>query len=204
MGTNRLANCRRWDGPAPWETVWVASRTSVRWSAVRALTEAEIRAAFVNASRGEAKRASVPDLAGVAWEQLDYLGWHDEKRPQLAYVSMEVEGTLVTVMLRSSDAPSRRRILCAWCQDVLKGDKATFYAAPRAGASGRRGNTIGTAICPQFQCSANVRRTPSIVELSSTDPEEHQYWIDLRVHELRRRASRFLQSVMRDDTSAAG
>ncbi len=54
-----------------------------RWAVVvlaimKPLTEQEIRAAFVNCTKGEAKRLSVPrDLADRPWDDLDYLGWRD-------------------------------------------------------------------------------------------------------------------------------
>ena len=49
---------------------------------VKPLTESEIRAAFVNCTKGEAKRLNVPrDLAEQPWEDLDFLGWRDRSRP---------------------------------------------------------------------------------------------------------------------------
>lgn len=37
-----------------------------------------------------------------------------------------------------------------------------FFSARRAGAAGRRGDSIGTYVCRDFECNANVRRTPPI------------------------------------------
>jgi hypothetical protein len=49
---------------------------------VQPLTDAEIRAAFVNCSQGEAKRLHVPrDLASQPWQVLDFLGWRDPQAP---------------------------------------------------------------------------------------------------------------------------
>jgi len=46
------------------------------FTVVEPLTEQEIRAAFVNCSKGEAKRLHVPrDLAAQPWDDLDFLGW---------------------------------------------------------------------------------------------------------------------------------
>ena len=62
-------------------------------SVVKPLTEPEIRAAFVNCSKGEAKRASIPrDLSGQPWEDLDFLGWRDPQSPERAYLAAEVDG----------------------------------------------------------------------------------------------------------------
>jgi hypothetical protein len=33
-----------------------------------------------------------------------------------------------------------------------------FFAARRAGKAGRAGNTVGTLLCANFECSRNVRR----------------------------------------------
>ncbi|MEV0476177.1 FBP domain-containing protein, partial [Streptomyces prunicolor] len=49
---------------------------------MRPLTEREIRAAFVNCTKGEAKRLSIPrDLAERPWDDLDFLGWRDPQAP---------------------------------------------------------------------------------------------------------------------------
>jgi len=49
---------------------------------VKVLTEQEIRAAFVNCAKGEARRLNVPrDLAGQPWDDLDFLGWRDPQSP---------------------------------------------------------------------------------------------------------------------------
>ncbi|GAA3913765.1 hypothetical protein BKA10_000326 [Microbacterium invictum] len=37
-----------------------------------------------------------------------------------------------------------------------------FFFARKAGTAGRNGNTIGTLICQNFGCSANVRRLPPL------------------------------------------
>jgi FBP C-terminal treble-clef zinc-finger len=68
---------------------------------VKPLTEPEIRAAFVNCSKGEAKRAGIPrDLPGQPWEDLDFLGWRDPQSPERAYPAAETGGRLVAIVLR--------------------------------------------------------------------------------------------------------
>ncbi len=37
------------------------------------LTEKQVRASFVNASKREANQATLPDLAAINWDGLDYL-----------------------------------------------------------------------------------------------------------------------------------
>ncbi|TGN78537.1 FBP domain-containing protein, partial [Streptomyces griseoluteus] len=49
---------------------------------MRPLTEQDIRASFVNCSKGDAKRLAVPrDLAERPWDDLDFLGWRDPGAP---------------------------------------------------------------------------------------------------------------------------
>ena len=38
------------------------------------LTENQIRSSFLNISKGDAKRAVLPDLSQITWEERDYLG----------------------------------------------------------------------------------------------------------------------------------
>src|SRR5699024_4805398 len=111
------------------------------------LTEPLIRSSFVNASKGDAQRALLPDLDGMHFERLDLMGWQDAKRPTLHYVSLELDGEVATVLLRGAARPPAKKLLCSWCEDIVDGIRAASFVAPLGGDSGRRGNTIGTAIC---------------------------------------------------------
>lgn len=140
---------------------------------MHALTEKQIRASLVNASRREAADATLPDLSDLPWDRLDYLGWQDRKAPLSAYVVLDVDGATTGVLLRASAAPSsgvRRSALCSWCQDVSSA-RASLYVARRGGASGRDGNSLGTLVCEDFSRSANVRRRPTSVEAGSAVDE---------------------------------
>jgi hypothetical protein len=160
------------------------------------LTEQQIRTSFVNCSRREAAQLTLPiDLGDLRWDHLDYLGWIDRKAPLRAYVVLTVEDTLVGVTLRSPDVvAARRRAMCAWCEDVNATNDASMYVARRAGASGRNGDTIGTLICTNFECSRNVRRTPTIVE-AGLDPAG---LVQRRIEGLRARSQRFARSVLQE------
>lgn len=163
---------------------------------MHALTESQIRTSFVNASKGEAKRASLPDLSAVAWEELDYFGWQDAKRPLQHYVALEVDDELVCLLLRGNERPMSRKMLCAWCEDVVDGVHAAVFSAPLTGDSGRRGNSIGTAICADFRCSRNVRRAPTSFELRSEDPALLEYHREQKIAGLRERSTTFARAVM--------
>ncbi len=73
------------------------------------LTEQEIRSAFVNCTKGESKRLSVPrDLAERPWADLDYLGWRDPQAPDRAYLVTELDGHRTALTLRCP-APGTRQ-----------------------------------------------------------------------------------------------
>jgi hypothetical protein len=123
------------------------------------LTESEIRAAFVNCSKGEAKRLSVPrDLASRPWADLDYLGWRDPQALGKAYLTVVIDGRPSGLVLRCpSPGPAQaRRSMCSMCLTTPVAGVA-LMVAPMAGAAGRQGNTVGTYICGDLACSLYVR-----------------------------------------------
>jgi hypothetical protein len=126
---------------------------------VQPLTEAQIRLSFVNCSKGEAKRLTVPkDLTTRAWDDLDYLGWRDPRSPARGYLVAEVDGVLTGVVLRAPEntVGHARKSLCSLCLTLHSGGVA-LMVAPRAGRSGQRGNSVGTYICSDLACSLYVR-----------------------------------------------
>ena len=159
------------------------------------LTDALIRDSFVNASKGDAKRATLPDLDALDFERLDYLGWQDAKRPRLHYVSLELDGQVATLMLRGAENAPTKKMLCAWCEDIVDGVHAASFVAPLGGASGRRGNSVGTSICADFRCSRNVRRAPSSFELRTEDPALLAYHQEQKIAGLRERSAAFVRAV---------
>lgn len=161
------------------------------------LTEHEIRTSFVNTSRRESAQATLPDLAALDWDRLDYLGWRDRKAPLSAYVVLELDTGPTGVLLRSAERGTsrvRRKAVCAWCTDVVVTDDVSMYVARRAGAAGRKGDTIGTLICTEFLCSQNVRRTPTRAEAGTHGDRE--LIVARRVAELRERSARFVEQVL--------
>ncbi|KHK98352.1 translation elongation factor [Microbacterium mangrovi] len=124
------------------------------------LDEKTIRASFLNVSQRERKAIPMPALESLTWEDLDYLGWRDPKLAQTGYIVIPTDDGPVGILLREGDQRARTRPQCAWCEDVTLPNDVVFFAAKRAGASGRNGNTVGTLVCEQFECSANVRKPP--------------------------------------------
>jgi hypothetical protein len=163
------------------------------------LTDAQIRASFVNASRREVANANLPELAEVRWDRLDYLGWRDRKAPLVAYVVIELDDGPTGIVLRAADRGSgpHRRAMCTWCEDVVETEDVGLFTARRAGAAGRKGDSIGTLVCGQFQCSANVRRTPTAAEAGSDIDEVRELIVADRIAGLRHRSSTFVAEVAR-------
>ncbi|XGX79366.1 hypothetical protein LQK93_02169 [Terrabacter sp. BE26] len=84
---------------------------------MKPLTEQEIRASFINASRREAKQASLPpelDRPAERWESLDFLGWTDRSSPQRAYAVVPVDDEPVGILLRASERTRKASAMCAW------------------------------------------------------------------------------------------
>lgn len=136
------------------------------------LTAEEIRASFVNCSQGEAKRLPLPrGLTATAWEQRDFLGWRDPGAPGAAYVVAPWRDRLVGLVLRVSTdrRATGRKNMCALCLTTHSTTDVALMVAPRAGAAGRKGNTVGTYLCADLACSLYVRR---IKRPDRAQPEE--------------------------------
>ncbi|MFE0465400.1 FBP domain-containing protein [Kitasatospora sp. NPDC058965] len=126
---------------------------------MKPLTEPEIRAAFVNCSKGEAKRLNLPrDLAERPWEDLDFLGWRDPQAPDRAYLVTELAGRVTAVVLRSPSAAAwqQRRSLCSLCVTMHTGG-VSLMVAPRAGQAGKEGSSVGAYLCADLACSLYLR-----------------------------------------------
>ena len=159
---------------------------------MRPLDDAQIRASFINASRRERKSLGLPaDLAELAWDRLDFLGWRDPKFPQIGYVVAELDGELVGLLLRQGESRARSRPQCSWCADVLLPNDVVLYTTKRAGDAGRRGDTVGTLICENFECPQNVRRLPPSAYLGF-DREAAR---DRRIESLREHVEGFVRDV---------
>jgi hypothetical protein len=126
---------------------------------MKPLTEQEIRTAFVNCTKGAAKRLSVPrDLAERPWDDLDFLGWRDPQSPDRAYLATELDGRPVALTLRCSSATSwqMRRSMCTMCMTTHTGGVSLMVAA-KAGKAGQQSNSVGAYICSDLACSLYVR-----------------------------------------------
>ncbi|MFE5812447.1 FBP domain-containing protein [Streptomyces sp. NPDC056479] len=127
---------------------------------MRSLTEQAIRNSFVNCSKGEAKRISLPrDLDERPWDDLDFLGWRDPGAPDRSYLVTEQEGRPVGLSLRfpSSQRGFLHRSMCSLCLTTHPGGGVSLMTARKAGAAGREGNSVGLYMCTDLACSLYVR-----------------------------------------------
>ncbi|GAA3421085.1 FBP domain-containing protein [Streptosporangium vulgare] len=121
------------------------------------ISEHEIRASFVNCTKGEVKRLAVPrDLDARPWEDLDFLGWRDPASPGRAYLVAEHGDRLVGVALRRAapHAGHARRTMCSLCLTTHTGDGVSLMTARRPGGDG---DSVGAYICADLACSLYLR-----------------------------------------------
>jgi hypothetical protein len=126
---------------------------------VKPLTEQEIRAAFVNCSKGEAKRLHVPrDLDSQPWDDLDFLGWRDSQAPDRGYLVAVLGDRPVAITLRSTTpaAGQKRSNMCSVCLTTHVGG-VSLMVAPRTGKAGQQGNSVGAYLCGDLACSLYTR-----------------------------------------------
>jgi hypothetical protein len=125
------------------------------------VSEAELRKSFVNCSKGEAQRINPPRrLAALPWPELDFLGWRDPGAPDRGYLLADYHDELVGLSLRVATNVRRsltKTTVCSICLTAHLGSGVSLFAAPKAGAAGRQGNTVGTYICADLACPLYVR-----------------------------------------------
>ena len=159
------------------------------------LTPAEIRAGFVNCSKGEASRLTLPrHLDALDWSTLDFLGWRDPGAPGAAYLVTPWRDRLVGLVLRVSTErrASGRQNLCSLCTTVHSTTDVALMVAPRAGAAGRQGNTVGSYLCADLACSAYARglKRPTRVQPVET------LTVDQRIQRVQDNLDAFVRRVL--------
>ncbi|MGW4958375.1 FBP domain-containing protein [Nonomuraea sp. NPDC004186] len=128
---------------------------------MRPVTERDIRASFINCSKGETQRLSMPrDFTQSPWEDLDFLGWRDPGAPERAYLVAERESSFVGIALRVTSGSSRgftSRSMCSLCLTMHTSGGVALMTARRTGEAGRQGNSVGQYLCTDLDCSLYVR-----------------------------------------------
>ena len=159
-----------------------------------ALTADAVRRSMINCSKGDAKRMTLADdVVGTDLDDVEFVGWRDPRMPHRAYLVSLHEGAVTGVLLRpAAGGGARRTAMCALCRTTRSAGDVTLFTAPRAGAAGRDGNTVGTYVCNDLACPATTRLekapNPGVVP-------DLSHPVDERVAGLRVRVDTFLASI---------
>ena len=164
---------------------------------MRALTETDVRAAFVNADADDLRVMQLPhDFLLVDWDYLDFFAWRDPGASRRGYVLIEHDGAVVGLVLRSTEPGRSRSGMCNICQTLQPGNQVAMFSARRVGEAGVRRESVGTYICADLSCHENVRLAHPLApnEIRSAGQA------DLRLDGTRRRMERFVARVCEPDS----
>lgn len=160
------------------------------------ITEAELRASFVNCTQGERARIALPaPLATIDFERLDFLGWRDPKAPDRACLVARVDDRWVGLVLRAAAKSVKsltKSTMCSLCMTLHASSGVALFSAPLAGPAGRNGNSVGTYICADLQCSLYVRglrKSEAIARMNETIDQAE------RIERLRHQVGLFVDRV---------
>jgi len=67
------------------------------------------------------------------------------------------------------------RAQCAWCADVELPNEVVLFNTKRTGDAGRKGDTVGTLVCANFECNVNARKRPRSAYLGFLDKLRGRY-----------------------------
>ena len=175
------------------------ARARARWltsSAVRPLTEPTIRSSFINCSKGDANRLTLPEgFDQIDWPTMVFLSWIDRKAPGRGYlITADEDGEPTGVLLRRPDSRVKSAVpqLCSLCLTTHLSSGVSLMVAPRSGPAGRNGNTVGTYICADLGCPwyLNGSRKP----LLSQQLDRHLSLAE-KMARTREKAAAFIASV---------
>jgi len=137
------------------------------------VTKELIRSCLINMTDDEIQSMSVPGLHEALWAEREFLGWRDVNHKTRGYLVFWVGNELRGLMVRAAETPmpAGRSALCALCHTHQPAPQVSLFVAPKAGAAGIRGNTVGTYLCADLSCSTIIRITPAPSE-AHPDPED--------------------------------
>lgn len=160
---------------------------------MRALTESDVRASFVNADPEELRLIEMPhDFLLIDWDFRDFLAWRDPASSKRGCVVVEVDGRAMGIVLRAADPARARSGMCNICHLMQPGNQVALFSARRAGAAGARGDSVGTYICADLTCHDNVRFAHPLAPNEIRLPGQ----IDSRLDGTKRRMEGFAKRVL--------
>ncbi|UUE21442.1 FBP domain-containing protein [Microbacterium sp. J1-1] len=159
---------------------------------MRPLTEADVRASFVNADAEELRIMEMPhDFLLVDWDYLDFFAWSDPNASRRGYVLIPLEETVVGIVLRATGPGRGRSGMCDICHTMQPGNQISLFSARRSGQAGRRGDSVGAYMCADLSCHENVRLAHPLAPNEVRAPGQ----ADLRLDGTHRRMERFVSQV---------
>lgn len=159
---------------------------------MRPLTEADVRASFVNADADELRLMEMPhDFLLVDWDYLDFFAWRDPSAGKRGYVLIQHESRVVGVVLRASEPGRGRSGMCNICHTMQPGNQVALLSARRAGEAGTRGDSFGTYMCADLSCHENVRLAHPLAPNEVRTPGQ----VDFRLDGTRRRMESFVSQA---------
>ncbi|MGS0561319.1 FBP domain-containing protein [Microbacterium aurugineum] len=159
---------------------------------MRPLTEADVRASFVNADAEELRIMEMPhDFLLVDWDYLDFFAWSDPNASRRGYVLIPLEETVVGIVLRATEPGRGRSGMCDICHTMQPGNQISLFSARRSGQAGRRGDSVGAYMCADLSCHENVRLAHPLAPNEVRAPGQ----ADLRLDGTHRRMERFVWQV---------
>lgn len=124
----------------------------------------DIRSCFVNMTEAQLDSMSFPGLHETLWAEREFLGWRDVNHQTRGYLVFWVEETLRGLMVRAAETPmpAGRSAVCVLCHTQQPAPQVSLFVSPKAGAEGFRGNTVGTYLCADLNCSTIIRMIPEV------------------------------------------
>lgn len=134
---------------------------------MKPLTADQIVESMINAAPAEIERMQLPGLHEVVWEEREFLGWRDPQGSPRGYLVHWVGDRPVGIVLRAASSSLRPGIgaMCSLCHTPQPATQVLMFSAPRGGAAGLAGNSIGTYICADLACSIMIRILPGMSEM---------------------------------------
>lgn len=158
-----------------------------------------IAACFVNMTEAELHAMSLPGLHETLWEEREFLGWRDVNHNTRGYLVFWVGSELRGLMVRAAETamPAGRSAVCVLCHTQQPAPQVSLFVAPKAGPEGARGNTVGTYLCADLNCSTIIRMIP---EVPGVTPEQRDP-VASRAGGMLQRLEKFSLRVMSADVS---
>ncbi|NAZ86310.1 FBP domain-containing protein [Kineococcus sp. T90] len=160
------------------------------------LTDDVVRRALRNCSKGEASRLTVPAwVRDVDVATAPVVGWRDPKAPERGVLLVPGAGGAAPcglVLRAPTGGGARAAAMCDLCRTTRAAGEVALFAAPRAGAAGRRGDTVGAYACADLACARCVEVERGTHALRP-DPGRS---VEERREALAERAGAFVDSVL--------